>query len=200
MILPCLERYLVIHYNLDEESEYAEWNLAMQENEITFDMLIPNFFRYSFIVLLNIVIENELRKLCYVIQQEKGIEIDPPTSKKNIIKNYKDYIHNKCGVSPIEWENTLELNKVRNCIVHSSGKVSNDDHEEFLRDCAKKRNGLYVSARIDDLQRESIPLYYEDDMLVIEPDYCKFALLGTKHFFEELCDAIPLPKSSFRKS
>jgi hypothetical protein len=180
--------------SLAGEEEFAAWNIAIQEHEMTFDMLMPNFFRYSFIALLVLVVENELGKLCHAIKDVKRLASVPPSPTRDVIKEYKKYIGEQGGISTLKWDTIHELNKVRNCIVHASGKVKGSRDERFLRQLASSQAGLSVSDRVQDSQPELHPLYLEEDMLVIEPEYCRYAINSIKTFFEELCDAIPLPK------
>ena len=46
----------------------VDLDLALQEHSMTFDMMLPNFYRYSLIVLLRLVIEEKLRELSSVLK------------------------------------------------------------------------------------------------------------------------------------
>jgi hypothetical protein len=185
---------MVKSMELNAEVEFTEWNIAMQEHEATFDMLLPNFFRYSFITLLLLIVENRLNELCYAARTIKRLTTAPPQPKKDIIRGYKEYISNEARISGLDWDALHELSKVRNCIVHRSGRVKGFRNESFLRQLTGKRAGLYVSNRLRAYERELQPLYLEDDMLVIEPEYCRYMLDIVKAFLEDLCDKIPLPR------
>lgn len=178
--------------HLDTEAAWKEWDLAMQEYDMTFNMLLPNFFRYSFIVLLCLVIENKLAELSRVIEHNTPDSDSPPYPRQDAIGEYKKY-YKKAGISDLDWKKLHELNKVRNCVVHASGKVQGFGHETFLRQLAEKGAGLHISGPNYALRRELHPLYLEDDMLVLEPEYCREAAKQVRRFFEALCNSMDLP-------
>jgi hypothetical protein len=174
---------------LDWEDEFAEWDIAMQEHTATHNMLFSNFFRYSFIVLLFLVLENQLRELCSIVGKLK--ENAPPRAEREIIKTYKNYLKRSGIDIPDQlWESIHNVNKVRNCIVHTSGSVKGFKYEQHLRRIAQQGVGLDISGY--NYQGGSTPLYLEDDMLILEPEYCKRTIADIRKLFEELCDAIPL--------
>lgn len=118
------------------------------------------------------------------------------TANYLIRKKYKDYIEKDAKVTGLKWEPIHDLSKVRNCIVHASGKVTGSKHEARLRQLAKKKDGLFVSGYNHDFQSQVQPLYFEDDILVLESEYCKRVVKTVQIFFKELCDKIPLPRLS----
>jgi hypothetical protein len=176
---------------LDEEQKMAEWDLAIDEHTAKYDMLFRNFFRYSFVVLLVLFIENSLRNLCYAVQDVKGSSRKVPNAQQAIWAEYKKYLRQE-GLSVPEsfWETINTLTKVRNCIVHSSGKVTGSKHEKDLRNAAKQGIGIQISDIYS--KSELQPLYREDDMLVLETKYCRQIVEDVKQLLEQLCDAVPL--------
>lgn len=179
---------------LDREHQMAEWDVAMQEHAMTFDMLLPNFFRYSLIVLLFLVVESKLGELCRAVKNVRGNIPSPPCPEKNIVNEYKEYLTKRAGISGLRWDKIHDLNKIRNCIVHASGKVKGFRHETYLRQLARREIGLSISGDDYDPKDDLQPLYLDEDMLVLRPEYCKGAISNIRDFFEELCDAVPLPR------
>jgi hypothetical protein len=49
--------------NLTEDEKYSEWVISTDEHEATYDMFFTNLFRYSFIVLVTLVLEDHLNTL-----------------------------------------------------------------------------------------------------------------------------------------
>jgi hypothetical protein len=178
--------------NLDQDSAFVELDLAMQEHDMTFDMLLPNFFRYSFIVLLCLVFENKLGELSELVHHNRPDLPAPPHPRQDAIKEYKKYFIDIAAISDLNWDKLLELNKVRNCIVHASGKVHGFRHETFLVQLAAKDNGLHISGPTHDHSQKLRPLYLDDDMLVLETQYCIDAAREVREFFVGLCDSIGL--------
>jgi len=178
---------------LSAEKEMQEWDLAMQNHDMRFNMLMPNFLRYSLIVLLFLVVENKLGELANVAAQTHPKSPKVPNPKGRVIETYKRYFTEEVGISSLDWQTMHELNAIRNCIVHTSGKVKGRPDETRLRNIANKHKGLSVSNTRQFSRIDLHPLYLEDDMLVIEPSYCSYIIDRAKHFFEQLCDALQLP-------
>lgn len=178
---------------LSLKEEMLEWDLAMQSHDMTFNMLMPNFLRYSLIVLLFLVVENKLEELANVAEQTHPKSPTAPDPKRCVIKTYKRYFTEEVGISSLDWQTMDELNAIRNCIVHASGKVQGRPDETLLRNFANKHKGLSVSNTRQFSRIDLRPLYLEDDMLVIEPSYCSYIIDRVRRFFEQLCDALQLP-------
>lgn len=176
---------------LSNESEYAEWDMRMQDHDAKYNMLFANFFRYSFIVLVFLVLEDHLHRLCCALQDAKTYPKAPPIPKRNIIEKYKKYIY-EVGISVRSnlWEGVKDLNTIRNCIVHSSGDVSRSRYEDLTK-IAGKGVGIQISGKSD--RNELTPLYLADNMLMIEAKYCESIIPEITVLFEELCKAAQLP-------
>jgi hypothetical protein len=182
---------------LNRDDEVTEWDIAMQEHEMTFEMLLPNFFRYSCIVLLFLVVENKLGEICKAAKQAKEDMPPPPHPERDVIKEYKKYL-NQVGTSGLRWDAIHDLNKVRNCIVHASGRVKGSQYETYLRQLAKSEIGISISGDSYNFQDGLQPLYLEDDMLMLKPEYCRQVIRNVRDFFEKLCDVVPLPRLTIK--
>lgn len=176
------------------EEEIEEWDLAIQSHDMTFNMLLPNFFRYSLLVLLFLVVENKLGELSRVAAHKHPASPSPPHPRQNIIGSYERYFTDKISLSSLNWGIIHELNSVRNCIVHASGKVKGRKDEEQLREIAMKHQGIAVSGPKYLYPTYLRPLYLEDDMLMIEAPYCSRLIDGVYQFFKQLCDELGLGK------
>lgn len=182
---------IVKDLELSNEKAYAEWDVRMQEHDAKYYMLFTNFFRYSFIVLVFFMLEDHLFRLCCALQDIKQYPKAPKIAKRNIINTYKKYI-NEVGISvrPSLWEIAEELNTVRNCIVHSSGNVTRSRYKDLIK-IAEKGIGIRISGKSDG--NELTPLYFTDNMLMIEHKYCKSIIPQITFLFEELCKTAQLP-------
>jgi hypothetical protein len=178
---------------LEGDEELAEWSIAMNEHRMNFDMLLPNFFRYSCIVLLYLVVENKLGEICQAAYSQKKTNPPPKSPKHSVIKQYDKYISERLGIVGLQWEHLYELNKVRNCIVHASGRVKGFYKEDDLRQLAMEGLGISISGQTEDYHDDLEPLYMEDDMLMIKSEYCQRTIRNIRTFFEVLCDAVSLP-------
>jgi len=184
---------------LDWEDELIERDIVRQEHEMTFDMLLPNYFRYSCIVLLHLVVENKLGEICEVAQNIKSNLPASPKPKQGIIKEYRKYLTEVVGIASQQWNAIYDLNTIRNCIVHASGKVKDSRDEEYIRRMAEDEIGVAISGTPGELREDLRPLYLEDDMLMLKPEYCRKTIKMVRDFFEELCDALSLPKFTIEK-
>lgn len=184
---------------LGMEEQMEEWDLATQSYDMMFNMLLPNFFRYSLLILLFLVVENKLGELSHVAKSAQPNLPMPPHPKRSIVNSYEQYFTNMAGISSLDWGKVHELSRVRNCIVHASGKVKGRPDEPLLREIAAREVGLSISGARDVSQSNLYPLYLEDDMLVIKAEYCAQVIKQIRHFFERLCDALGLPKITVEK-
>ncbi len=178
----------------DDENYRAEYGIAMHQHAATYDMYFVNFFRFSTITLIHLITENKLQELCQSAKEIRSISSVVPRPQRDIISEYERYITNDLAIKNLSWEFLHDLNKVRNCIVHKSGKVKGFQYERHINDLTKKLPGLNVSGHRHNNLAHIMPLDLEDDMLVLESSFCKHAIREVKQFFTEFCDAIPLPQ------
>lgn len=179
---------------LEGDEALAEWNIALQEHEMNFDMLMVNFLRYSCIVLLYLVVENKLGELCKAAYTSKKNMPPPPLPKGRLIKTYQEYLTQKVGLTGMQWEHLYELRQVRNCIVHASGNVETSHDSDDLRELAERGIGISISGQNEDYYDDLKPLYMDEHMLMLKSEYCTRIIKNTRTFFEELCDALALPR------
>lgn len=184
--------------DLSEDRAFAEWSIAMDEHTAKYDMLFTNFFRYSFAVLAFLVFEDWLNRLCHAVKELKQLDEPVPKPSRDIIETYKKYLK-RSGLHFEDriWQSVLDFNQVRNCIVHASGSVArvSPSRQRHLKELANRGIGLEISNHRS--KHEHVPLYLENDMLVIQPNYLEAVILDIKQLFNTLCDAIPLHEFSF---
>jgi len=181
---------------LGDEETYAEWSVAMQEHTATYSMLYSNFFRYSFVILLFLALEDWLHRLCLAVQDIKN-HPNPLVQSKDMLRVYKQYLADtQISVDDKLWEVAHNLQKVRDCIVHTSGSVIRSRDEKHLRAMAQRKMGIKISSHVD--RGDEKPLYLENNMLIIQPDYCKSTINNIKLLIEGLCDKVPLKELDFK--
>lgn len=181
---------------LSGEEKYREWDLAMQDHSAKYDMLFTNFSRYSFVVLLVIVLENWLHRLCLAVDDIRHPAGVVPATGEDTIRKHRDYLK-KAGVLADNslWDDVFDLVKIRHCIVHASGNTDHSKYQLRLRDISRKGVGLSIS---DHTYRNALtPLYLETGMLMIEPRFCRSMIAKIKTLFGTLCDSVPLYEMSF---
>lgn len=184
----------VASYHLEnEEEEYAEHSIEMDEHEIKYNMFFKNFMRYSFIVLLKLVTEDWLRKLCFATKDFKNLipDVVPDKRYQDVLKFYKQYLTNaNVVVSETTWSPVFDVGKVRDCIVHCSGDTSRSRDRIHLRQMAARNIGIRIGYSEKSTSTE--PLYKDENMLVVSEQYCKSALRDAKNLIDKLCDNLGL--------
>lgn len=149
----------------------------VQWREHQYQQFINTFaesFRYSFIVLIWLVIEDELKRVCVEVQHRKGI-VPQQWQSKGVISQCKNVLKDVAGISfqnIAYWSNIRDLQKVRDCIVHTSGFVNSSRDKIYLIRLAEGENHL----QIDDY----------DGRLRITNEFCKSAVQSTIDFFTEV--------------
>lgn len=177
--------------------EYSDWAGASQEHEMTFDMLVPNYFRYSCVVLLYLIFESKLKEMCEIAH--KAAPDKPlPEFGRDFVGTCKRYLRDAADFSTQHWGQLEDLSKLRNCIVHASGRVGGR-YAKHIASIAETGIGIHISGAGSEPPSELLPLYLDDNQIMIEPRYCRWIIKTVYEFFEELCDALSLPAFSLGK-
>jgi len=141
------------------ENEYQQFKSTFAEN-----------FRYSFIVLVWLVIEDELKRVCVEVKRRKGLQNG---NRPREISQCKQILKEVGGFdvkNSAHWSGIDDLRKIRNCIVHTSG---------FVDDSIIERLNL----QIDD-----------DKRLRVSTEYCELAVQSTTEFFAEVLDGVGIKR------
>ena len=162
------DQNMYIQYRNDE---YQQFEKSFVEN-----------FRYSFIVLIWLVIEDELKRVCLEIRSRKGLEkID--WDRRGVIEQCKKILKKDTGIAIdtiTHWHSICGLQKIRHCIVHTAGyidQLGNEKTKDYLKRLVKKSPDLQLDY---------------DQHLRITTKYCTLAVQNTKEFFLELFDNVDI--------
>lgn len=148
--------------------------------------LFPLSLRYSFVVLLYLIIEDRLRQACNLIQKIRALPIRAKDLRGDTLEQCMIFLDKLVGIqrqSISTWQRISDLSKIRNCIVHSSGRVEESRDKDYLKLLAKQENSLI------DLSDNEQPT---ETQLVISPEYCVISTLVAGRFFEEIFEAANL--------
>jgi hypothetical protein len=156
------------------EEELAEWQADIIIFERRYFHDFPSIIRYSFVVQLHILLETRLKAICDEISKRKGLGLKESDFKGSPIERVCVFLE-KVMKLPVKehstWEWLKNLQKVRDCIVHSNGNIELSRDKKYLIDlCRNKRIGLSV----------------ESGTLMIDRDYCDESLKMINSFFQEL--------------
>lgn len=154
-------------------SEYDEY-------AFNFRAMFPRSLRYSYIVLLFLIVESQLSLFCDILKERSSIPIRANDLKGDIITRSKTFLAQlaKLSIEKPLWDKLEDLSKVRNCIVHTNGQVELSTDKKHLRVMASKGHGLSIGFG-----------YIDDEILIIEPIYCTEATNDVKMFFDALFNA-----------
>jgi len=162
--------------SIDEHTFYT----LMHEHTWAFEFFFPRYYRYSFIVLLFLIVENQLNKLCDNIKNRRNLSTRVNELSGGIIGRSRTYLQNVADISFTNWQFVYDLLKIRNCIVHALGNIKLSRDEVRLRQVAAQQIGLSIS-------NEDFP---EVDVLLISEEFCTHAIEEVRKFFKQLFDAV----------
>jgi len=164
-----------------ESIEYGEYDIAVDELKWDYEYSFPRSLRYSFIVLLYLVVEKQLTQLCKIIQEGRNLPIKANDLRGDIIERSKTYIHRVAGVSmnDVDWNKLGDLSVVRNCIVHTMGEIVESKDKAHLQKMVSANIGL--STGNDE--------FFDSNRLQISTEYCSKAVREMQAFFDQLFDA-----------
>lgn len=131
---------------IDDEDVKQQMAEVYGEDHHIVDTYFLKYFRYSSIMALHSLLENEVRHYARFMKNSLKINEDIPRGKG--IDGYKDYLKNKCDFSyPFrgkEWQRISDLVKIRNCLVHCDGLIFDSSDSEYLEKLPKKYKGISV--------------------------------------------------------
>jgi len=135
--------------------------------------------RYSFVVLLHILLETQLRVFCADLQIQRGLpKISVKDFRGSAVEQAELFLSKLAGVRPQdfpEWEQLRTLQKVRACVVHTYGRVDESRDENFLRELTKKGVGLSIG--------------YEG-RISVNKVFCEQQLINLRNLFQQLFTAV----------
>lgn len=164
-----------------ESVEYGEYDIAVDELKWEYEYYFPRSLRYSFIVLLYLVVEKQLTQLCKIIQAGDNLPIKANDLRGDIIERSKTYIHKVAGVSmnEVDWTKLSDLSVVRNCIVHTMGEIVESKDRAYLQKMVSANIGLSTGS--DE--------FLDNNRLQLSKEYCSTAVHNMQVFFDQLFDA-----------
>jgi hypothetical protein len=148
--------------------------------------LFPLSLRYSFVVLLHLIVEDRLRQACDLIQKIRALPIRAKDLRGDTLEQCMVFLDRLVRIprqSISTWPRISDLSKIQNCIVHSSGRVEESRDKDYLKILVQQENSLIdLSNNEQSTERQ----------LVISPEYCVIATLVAGRFFEEVFEAANL--------
>jgi hypothetical protein len=164
----------------DEEEAALQEDLAGDEFHCTYEIMFPRYMRYSFIVLLFLNLESLLTRFCDSIKRRNKIAIRSSDLKGDSVARSRTYLHKVAAIpelmAPV-WNSIEDLSKVRNCIVHTLGKVELSSDQTRIKDIARQGIGLSIGDN-----------GLEEGCIVLNPQFCIKAVDDVANLIKELFD------------
>jgi len=162
----------------DADVEYYDEHYQYLSPYVT---VFPRCLWYSFVVLVYLVFESEVGRLCDEINRRRDIRVRLNDLKGDLLSRCKTYLEKLGGLNVVSadlWEKLEDLSKIRNCIVHTAGRYERSNDKKRLQYLAGRVDGLTVDE--DDIPEESL--------LMIGPEYCKAVVQDVRRFFQVVLD------------
>lgn len=98
------------------EEQLADWHSEIQLFEEQYDRDFPSKIRYSFLILLYIILETRLRAACEEISKRKSLELKEKELRGTIFERSNTFLNKNAklpSAEPIIWEWLNDFQKVR---------------------------------------------------------------------------------------
>ncbi len=137
----------------DEQSE-AEYNVAIEQYEDRFPVLLCN----SFIIVLVSILEQEMTDFCEALADVNHLEVQSSDIKGGFHQQFKTYVSKIAKLTfdfgGKQWNDIKGLIEVRNTIVHNNGSMIEGSRKELIL----RLNEQYPTLSIKgELVRPTIP-------------------------------------------
>jgi len=131
-----------------QQQYYGEYSALKSNLEYSYDQGLVRVSRYSFVVLLHILVETQMRVFCSELQKEKKLpSISLSDFRGSPIEQSQLFLTKLVEISPQhlpEWQHLKTLQKVRDCIVHAYGDVKQSRDEKELRRLARQGRDIEI--------------------------------------------------------
>jgi len=158
-----------------DSPSWEEWDAERHNFDLAFKEMFPRILRYSFVLFLYSVVEEEFTALVKAICKQRKIPFQGWEGKKFSLKRCKSTSRHLYAVTlpnDLAWNKLLVLEKVRNCIAHVGGVVEDSKDKEFLKEAVSAGIGITIS-------KHSI----SKGRLDINPKFCKKSTDAAIEFF-----------------
>lgn len=141
-----LSKYYDEAINGLSEEEIREVNDYLSDDYYIIEEVNVSLHRKSILVSIYSFLENSMNSLCRHSHAIHKYPVKVDDLKGEGIVRAKNYIEKLASVDfstlNQEWSHLMALNKIRNCIVHSEGDVTNPKSSSQLANIINNNNGL----------------------------------------------------------
>jgi len=125
-----------------------EWHMAIQEYEEYIELLLPRFFRGSYLVALYAVYESAVTEVAQLMKQSLLQDISIKDRKGDFLKRakiyYKDMLKFDLYTEDKEWQVIGMLAELRNSFAHVNGRMEmlNEKSKIKIKNWEKEKKGI----------------------------------------------------------
>jgi hypothetical protein len=178
--------------NRDEEEQiFAEQNTELEILDRKFAATYPRICRYSFLTMLFMHVETNLKAVCGEIAKRR--KLDNRFGKgnaKEFLKKAQEFLTREAGLtsgSGIAWDQVNNLRIIRNCCVHDHGRVVDSPDKAEIEKLTKQDLGLSITPpTFPGVTEDDLSLDPDQGFLQIEPAFCISILEAVKSLFAEI--------------
>jgi hypothetical protein len=177
--------------NHDEEQQiFGEQSTELEILDRRFAVTYPRISRYSFVTMLFMHVETNLKAVCGEIAKRKKLKYRAPEFRGTIFDQAKVFLIKEAVLpdfSPAAWQTLTNLQKTRNCIVHCGGRVSDSRDRADIEALTTGGLGLSITPPMfPDLTDSDFSVDPDQGLLQIEPAFCITILEAVKSLFAEI--------------
>jgi len=173
--------------------------LAERDTELAildrkFAVTYPRLCRYSFLTTLFMHVEINLKSVCDEIAKRNKLKYRVSEFQgKTVLERAKVFLNKEASLPSIlssAWEPLSHLQKIRDCIVHTGGRVADSRDKHEIEHLIKLNLGLSITPPMfPDLAEDDFFVDADDGLLQIEPVFCAATLEQVKSLFTEIFES-----------
>ncbi len=150
-------------------------------HSVYYEREFPPRFRYSYLLLLYMVLETQMKAICNHLKSQKDLNVGlndlRGKSDMERARKYLEKIANIRITDEKQWNEPCTLQKVRNRIVHANGEIKQFKRagdKKYLEQYAKRGSGLSIDSW---------------GFISIQPSYCQHAQRSVDELFQSIFTA-----------
>ncbi len=186
-------RFFLTTFDDQRDAAREEDALALTESRehhahaVLFGDLVPRLQRYSFVLLLTMILEARIAVFCRTLCQDHGLSYTLDDTQGNFVERVRTFLKEVVQAQPPAdlWRWVEDLMLLRSCIGGAAGNVSmmSQADRRRVRSVVQRRPGL--SLEPDDLlfSRALALSRQTDTVLVVHSEFCLDAVTAAQGLF-----------------
>jgi hypothetical protein len=126
---------------IDDENEASLMAEFYAEDIFQIEIDFPRLQRYALFVSLMSIVESNLIGFCRTARRIFSVSKDFDGARPQVIKRSMEYLEKEVGINTSQFKYyidlSINLNHIRNCLVHDEGSIKNRKDSEIISDFIK---------------------------------------------------------------